>query len=90
LFEHQNALADRDLHHYAVGLGLEPDRFEHDRTSAEVSSRIDRDVASGELSGVEVTPTFYMNGVRQDGSFDVDLLRAAITAIMIEEARGSR
>src|SRR4030088_3099091 len=44
LFEDQNALADRDLQQYAMDLGLEADRFEHDRTSPEVSSRIDRDL----------------------------------------------
>jgi protein-disulfide isomerase len=90
LFEHQNALADRELHHYAIELGLEPDRFERDRTSPDVSSRIDRDVSSGELSGVQGTPTFYVNGVRHDGTFDVDVLRAAITGAMTGEARGIR
>jgi protein-disulfide isomerase len=90
LFEHQNALADRDLHDYAVDLGLEPDRFEHDRTSPDVSSRIDRDLASGELSGVQGTPTFYVNGVRHDGSFEVDVLRAAIISAMPGEAPGIR
>jgi len=86
LFEHQNALEDRDLHQYAIDLGLEADRFEHDRISPEVNSRIDRDVASGELSGVEGTPTFYVNGVRHDGSFEVDELRTAIGAAMTGKA----
>jgi protein-disulfide isomerase len=90
LFEHQNALADRDLRDYAAELGLEPDRFEHDRTSPDVSNRIDRDLASGELSGVQGTPTFYVNGVRHDGSFEVDVLRAAIISAMPGEAPGIR
>ena len=89
MFEHQNALKDRDLHQYATDLGLEPDRFEHDRTSPEVSSRIDRDVASGELSGVQGTPTFYVNGIRHDGTFDVDVLRAVITGARTVEPGGS-
>jgi protein-disulfide isomerase len=89
LFEHQNALADRDLHNYATNLGLEPDRFEHDRTSTDVNSRIDRDVASGELSDVQGTPTFYVNGVRHDGTFDVDVLRPAIESAMTGGPRGS-
>jgi protein-disulfide isomerase len=87
LFERQNALDDPDLRRYAIELGLEPDRFEHDRTSPDVSRRIDRDVASGELSGVQGTPTFYVNGVRHDGSFDVGVLRAAITAALANARR---
>src|SRR5712692_5370022 len=62
LFEHQGALADPDLHQYAADLGLELDRFDRDRTSSEVAQRIDRDRMSGELSGVQGTPTFYVNG----------------------------
>ncbi len=90
LFEHQTALKDRDLRQYATDLGLKLDRFEHDRSSPDVGSRIDRDLASGELSGVQGTPTFYVNGVRHDGTFDLDVLRAAITGAMPGEARGNR
>jgi protein-disulfide isomerase len=81
LFEHQRALEDSNLHQYAVDLGLEPERFERDRISPEVVRRIDRDRASGERSGVPGTPTFYINGVRHDGPFDVDSLRAAVAAV---------
>jgi protein-disulfide isomerase len=80
LFEHQEALEERDLHQYAIELGLEPDTFERQRTSPEVAERIDGDLASGERSGVEGTPTFYVNGIRHDGPFDVDSLRAALMA----------
>jgi protein-disulfide isomerase len=80
LFEHQKALADRDLRQYAIDLGLDPDRFERDRFSPEVAQRIERDLESGERSGVEGTPTFYVNGVRHDGPFDVDTLRSSIVA----------
>ena len=45
LFEHQKALEDRDLHSYAIGLGLDPGRFEQERTSPEIARRIDRDLA---------------------------------------------
>jgi protein-disulfide isomerase len=80
LFEHQQALKDRDLQQYAIDLGLQPDRFERERASPEVARRIDRDLASGDRSGVEGTPTFYVNGVRHDGSFDEASLRSAIVA----------
>ena len=80
LFEHQNALADADLKRYAVELGLDSDRFARDRTSPEVESRIDRDLASGERSGVPGTPTFFVNGIRHDGGYDLESLRSAILA----------
>jgi protein-disulfide isomerase len=79
LFEHQNALGARDLHRYAAELGLDAGRFERDRSSETVAERIDRDLVSGERSGVGGTPTFYINRVRHDGSYDVQSLRAAIT-----------
>jgi NhaA family Na+:H+ antiporter len=90
LFEHQKALEDRDLHQYAIDLGLEPERFDRDRTSPEVARRIERDLASGERSGVQGTPTFYVNGLRHDGPFDVDTLRSAIVATLGGEPGGQR
>jgi protein-disulfide isomerase len=56
LFEHQQALEDADLKRYAVDLGLDADRFARDRTSPEVESRIERDLASGERSGIRGRP----------------------------------
>ena len=80
LFEHQNALEDADVRRYAVELGLDSDRFARDRTSPEVENRIDRDLASGERSGVPGTPTFFVNGIRHDGGYDLESLRSAIVA----------
>jgi hypothetical protein len=74
------ALEDADLKRYAVELGLDSDRFARDRTSPEVETRIERDLASGERSGVPGTPTFYVNGIRHDGGCDLESLRSAIQA----------
>jgi len=78
LFEHQKALAESDLRRYALELRLDGERFEHDRRSSRVRERVERDLASGEASGVQGTPTFYVNGIRHDGSYDVDSLRSAV------------
>jgi len=78
LFEHQKALEDADLQAYARKLELDLERFDRDRRSVEVAQRIERDMASGDQSGVEGTPTFYVNGVRHDGGYDLDSLRSAI------------
>jgi len=80
LFEHQQALEDTDLERYAQELGLDSDRFARERISTDVETRIDRDLASGERSGVPGTPTFYVNGIRHDGGYDLDSLRSAIVA----------
>jgi protein-disulfide isomerase len=80
LFEHQQAFEEADLKRYAVELGLDSNRFARDRTSPEVENRIERDLASGERSGVPGTPTFYVNGIRHDGGYDLESLRSAVLA----------
>jgi protein-disulfide isomerase len=80
LFDHQRALEAKHLHAYAVDLGLDPDRFERDRASREITARIDRDLSSGGRSGVEGTPTFFINSRRHEGPYTVESLRAAIEA----------
>lgn len=80
LFEHQKQLEEADLQKYVVELGLDPGRFERDRTKSDIARRIDRDLDSGERSGVRGTPTFYVNGIRHDGGYDLESLRPAIVA----------
>ena len=82
LFEHQTHLQDADLRRYALELGLDIQQFERDRRSPEVARRINRDLDSGERSGVEGTPTFYVNGIRHEGGYNLESLRPAIVAAM--------
>src|SRR6266849_6373798 len=89
LFEHQKALAESDLHRYALELRLDGERFEHDRRSSRVRERVERDLASGEAGGFLGTPTFYVNGIRHDGSYDVDSLHRPSSAIS-ESVRSTR
>ena len=78
LFQHQNRLEDVHLQMYATALGLDPVQFDRDRVSRYVADRIHRDLASGEASGVQGTPTFYVNGYRHEGRYDLASLRSAI------------
>ena len=81
LFERQKALEPADLQRYATEVGLDVSRFDRDRSSSEIAQRIERDIASGERSGVEEgTPTFFVNGIRHEGRYDLESLRAAIVA----------
>lgn len=70
LFEHQRALTDRDLLDYARQLGLDETRLSRDRESESVLSRIESDVDSGESSGVQGTPSLFINGRFHRGSYE--------------------
>jgi protein-disulfide isomerase len=78
LYENQRHLADEDLVRYAGQLGLDVDAFGHDLAEHVHAARVREDFMSGARSGVNGTPTFYINGVRHDDSYDVDTLLAAL------------
>jgi protein-disulfide isomerase len=78
LFENQDALEDPDLLRYAAALGLDGERFAKELSSGVYSDRVRRDFRSGVKSGVNGTPTFFINGVRHDAPWDLPTLRAAI------------
>jgi protein-disulfide isomerase len=77
LFRHQKELADLDLAHLALRLGLEIYRFETSRASEKHQRRIRADHDSGERSGVTKTPTFFINGTRYDGPIEAGAIVAA-------------
>jgi Na+/H+ antiporter NhaA len=80
LFEHQDALGKRDIVRYADELGLDVDRFIEDLRKHVGAARVDADVSSADLSGVSGTPTFFVNGRRHHGAFDIAALSAAVKA----------
>jgi protein-disulfide isomerase len=78
LLTHQDDLRPVDLLRYAGDLGLDVDRF-HDEIRRHVyASRVAEDVDSAGLSGVGGTPTFFINGRRHYGAYDIEALTAAI------------
>jgi Na+/H+ antiporter NhaA len=80
LLENQGALQPRDLLSYAEELGLDVERFRDDLRRHAYAGRVARDVESAELSGVSGTPTFFINGRRHYGAYDVDSLTSAVKA----------
>jgi protein-disulfide isomerase len=81
LFEHQNMLDDRSILSHAVGAGVtDLDRFVKEVAEHRYLPRIRADLASGARSGVNGTPTFFINGVRHDGGYDVASLMQGISA----------
>ena len=79
LYEHQDALEDDDLVAYAAEVGLELDRFQIDLSQGTHRDRIREDFMSGVRSGVNGTPTFFVNGHRHNGSWDLQSLTALVT-----------
>jgi protein-disulfide isomerase len=78
LYEHQRRLELADLVGYAGELGLDVDRFEDELARQVHVARVREDFMSGVRSGVNGTPTFYINGVRHDDAYDVGTLVAAL------------
>ena len=71
LFHRQTALEDDDLRSYANELGLDLGRFDGDRADPELLARIERDVASGDATGVvHGTPTLFIDGILYQGSYE--------------------
>ena len=80
LFANQDALELPDLVSYAAALGLDVARFEQEIDRGVHASRIREDFMSGVRSGVNGTPTFFVNDTRYDGSRDVESLILALTS----------
>jgi Na+/H+ antiporter NhaA len=80
LLAHQDALRPSDLLRYAEQLGLDLPRFAGDLRRHAHAARIAEDVDSADLSGVSGTPTFFVNGRRHYGAYDVATLSDAVRA----------
>jgi Na+/H+ antiporter NhaA len=80
LLENQDALQPDDLIRYANRLGLDVERFAHALRQHTTAPRIADDVDSADMSGVSGTPTFFINGRRHFGAYDIDTLSAAVRA----------
>ena len=79
LLAHQDALKPADLVGYAGDLGLDVERF-HDELKRHIHQAwVAQDVESADVSGATGTPTFFINGQRHYGAYDLDSLKAAIT-----------
>jgi protein-disulfide isomerase len=78
LYEHQSALAEADLVGYAGKLGVDRGKFSTELRRPAYAERVREDFASGVRSGVNGTPTFYINGVRHNGSYELEELLEAI------------
>ena len=80
LLSHQGELTIRDLAGYAEELELDMERFRDELRRRVHAPRVAEDVTSADESGVSGTPTFFINGRRHYGVYDIDALTAAVRA----------
>jgi Na+/H+ antiporter NhaA len=80
LLDHQDELTPPDLGSHAEALGLDTERFWDELRRRRHAGRVEEDVASADASGVAGTPSFFINGKRHRGAYDVDTLTAAVQA----------
>jgi protein-disulfide isomerase len=78
LYENQRRLRDDDLRGYAEQLGLDLESFDRDLAEHVHAARVREDFMSGVRSGVNGTPTFYINGERHDDSYELETLLTAL------------
>ena len=90
LFLHQDHLRIVDLIAYAGQIGLDQDKFHEDMMQPTCKEHIASDEESAELSGVSGTPTFFINGRRHYGAYDVHTLKEAIRVARIRAKIASK
>ena len=78
LLDHQTELLPHDLIHYAQAMGLDVDRFQDDMRTHAGAARVAEDIDSADLSEVSGTPTFFINGRRHHGAYDIAALSTAV------------
>jgi protein-disulfide isomerase len=78
LYWNQHALEDQHLAQYATSLGLDGGHVVAEIWAGKYSRRLREDFRSGLNSGVNGTPTFFINGLRHDGDFQFGELSAAL------------
>jgi protein-disulfide isomerase len=83
LYENQKRLRDEDLRGYAEQLHLDLDWFDRDLVEHVHAARVHEDFMSGVRSSVNGTPTFYIDGVRYDDSYDLETLLAALQRVAV-------
>ncbi|MFL5909117.1 MAG: Na+/H+ antiporter NhaA [Gaiellaceae bacterium] len=78
LLDHQGELELADILGYARELDLDLDRFEDELRRREYAPRVAEDVATADSSDVAGTPSFFVNGRRHQGAYDIDTLTQTV------------
>ena len=87
LFRNQRALSDANLLRYAAALDIDPQWAAQALSTGAFAPEVQKDFIGGVRSGVNGTPTFFINGVRHDGPWDLQSLGAALQAVLHSASR---
>jgi Na+/H+ antiporter NhaA len=90
LMDHQGALTFSDLVGYADTIGIDTDKFSADLRKHVGASRVAEDIDSADLATVSGTPTFFINGNRYYGAFDLAALKEAVHTAKSRAIIGAR
>ena len=90
LMESGGHLDREKLRQWMQDQGLSTSRFDRDLVAQEIIDRVHEDRMSGVLSGVEQTPTFYINGVKLLDQWDRETLSAAVQKALEETGHPRR
>jgi Na+/H+ antiporter NhaA len=80
LLAHQDELRPFELVRHARDIGLDVERFWDELRRREHAPRVAEDVVTADASGVTGTPTFFINGRRYTGAYDIDTLTRVVQA----------
>jgi len=80
LLADENDLVPSVIYRHASDLGLDINRFSEDLRRRHYAARVADDVRSADESGVSGTPTFFINGRRHVGVYDVETLAREVKA----------
>lgn len=80
LFANQPAFEPEELVQYAIAIGLDPDAFVADMEDERIKRRIETDLKTGRASGVNGTPSFYINNKKYEGDTSESGLQMALLA----------
>ncbi|MDO9187075.1 MAG: thioredoxin domain-containing protein [Bacteroidia bacterium] len=74
ILQNQKHLESEDLLLYAIKIGLDPNQFENDMQNNALRAKVEADFESGVRSGVNRTPSFFINGVKYEGASEANEL----------------
>ncbi len=83
LFANQEDLSERALQQLVLDLGLNEVKMQQVSSDGMPRMKIDADLAGGIRSGVNGTPTFFLNGCRYDGPTDFDSMAALMDQVLV-------
>ena len=89
LLDHQGELRVEDVVGYAARLRLDAERIDEELRHREWAARVSEDVASADESGVSGTPTFFVNGRRHYGAYDLATLTETVRAVRMRARRAA-